>query len=231
MGLRKLVLGVASILLCAVATRAAREQCAANQTAAVECFVRNALATNLTTVRHGMTVSQFEAYGVAVSGILQTHHTYLVLVGLASAVADAMPPANADGTPNLSAQQTAISQIVSAAAQNHLVGAPAGTTLQDLEWFSSDIVAAMNDNEGYMELLTPGIGMRLIDSYLVTATSNGSVNWTDVNTRLSNAISSFLMAGTIKLPPGVSPAQLTSFVQDVAQAIQSYKSSTGRSHL
>ena len=47
----------------------------------------------------------------------------------------------------------------------------------DLEHFSLDVTSAMNDNNSVLELLTPGISLRIIDSYLVTATTNGSVNW------------------------------------------------------
>ena len=67
--------------------------CTASQQAAVECFVANAVKTNLTQPRYGMTLAQFEAYGAAVSNILQTHHTYLMLVGASSAIADLCEPA------------------------------------------------------------------------------------------------------------------------------------------
>jgi hypothetical protein len=75
----------------------AQTSCTASTSAAVQCFVSNAVTTNLAAPRHGLTLAQFQAYGVAVSQILQTHHSYLVLVTTASAVADAMPPINANG--------------------------------------------------------------------------------------------------------------------------------------
>ena len=78
--------------------------CTASSDAAVQCFVANAVTTGLTQPRYGMTLAQFQAYGVAVTKILQTDQTYLVLVGLSSAIADALPPTNADGTYNTSAQ-------------------------------------------------------------------------------------------------------------------------------
>ena len=91
--------------------------CKASQQAAVECFVADAVATNLTKPRYGMTLAEFESYGVAVSQILKTQRTYVAPVGISSAVADAMPPTNADGTPNQAAQDNAITQIIGAANQ------------------------------------------------------------------------------------------------------------------
>jgi hypothetical protein len=72
--------------------------CTASSDAAVQRFVANAVTTGLTQARYGMTLAQFQAYGVAATNILQTDQTYLVLVGLSGAIADALPPANADGT-------------------------------------------------------------------------------------------------------------------------------------
>ena len=89
--------------------------CKASQADAVECFVANAVSTGLAKPTHGMTLAQYEQYGVAVNSILQTNHTYIVLLGLSSAVADAMPPTNANGSANSSAQNAAIGSIVTAA--------------------------------------------------------------------------------------------------------------------
>ena len=49
-------------------------------------------------------------------------------------------------------------------------------------------VDAMNNNNGALELLTPGISLRIIDSYVITATSNGQVNWSEVDANLSTAL-------------------------------------------
>src|SRR5271167_238145 len=114
--------------------------CTASSDAAVQCFVANAVTTGLTTPRYGMTLAQFQDYGVAVTKILQTDQTYLVLVGLSSAIADALPPKNADGTFDSTAQDTAIAQIVAAAATDGFIWPPSGTTLQDLQWFTQDLV-------------------------------------------------------------------------------------------
>jgi hypothetical protein len=207
------------------------KNCTASQQAAVECFVANAVTTNLTTLRHGMTLPEFESYGVAVSRILQTHSTYLVLVGLSSAVADAMPPVNANGTANPTAQNNAIMQAVSAASRYGFTPPPTGVSLADLQHFSLDVASAMNDNQGALELLTPGISLRIIDSYIITATTNGQVSWTEVDAKLSTAVANFISSGLMKLPPRRTLAQLTSFADSLAQIIQTYKVATNRKAL
>jgi len=205
--------------------------CNSNQDAAVDCFVTNAVRTGLTSPRYGMTMSQFRAYGVSVSKILQTDETYLVIVGVSSAIADAMPPTNSDGTANVSAQQTAIAQITSALLANGLAALPSETTRNDLQYFAMDIVNAMDTSGGYLQLMTPGISLRVIDSYVVTGTSNGSVNWSAVDANLANALSNMVASGLIKIPSAISQSQLNSFVDSVAQAIWTYKRSTNRGHL
>jgi len=205
--------------------------CTASQQAAVECFVANAVATNLTKPRQGMTLAQFESYGFSISQILQTHSTYLMLVGLSSAVADAMPPVNADGTANQTAQNNAIIAAVSAASRDGLTSAPAGVSLLDLQHFSLDLAGAMNDNQGTLELLTPGISLRIIDSFILTATTDGQVSWTQVNADLSTAVANFISSGLIKVPPGLTLAQVTSFADSLATIIQTYKVATHRTAL
>jgi hypothetical protein len=205
--------------------------CTASQQAAVQCFVANAVATDLTKPRYGMTLAQFESYGVAVSQILQTHHTYLVLVGVSSAVADAMPPTNADGSSNQTAQENAVTQTVVAANQLGLASLPSGATLADLEHFSLDITNAMNDNNGVLEVLTPGVALRIIDSYIITATTNGSVNWSEVNSKVSAAISSYISSGLMKVPTGMTATQVASFANALAKVIYNYKVATHRTAL
>lgn len=205
--------------------------CTSSQQAAIECFVANAVATDLTKPRYGMTLAQFESYGVAISEILQTHQTYLVLVGISSAAADAMPPTNLNGSANLLAQQNAVSEIVAAAYTAGLVPIPAQTTLQEMEWFALDVSRAMNDNDGVLQLLTPGVTFRMIDSYVVTATSNAEVNWTEVNTNLTNAVNNFEKSGLIKIPAGMTTAKVAAFANAIAHIIYSYKVATGRTTL
>jgi hypothetical protein len=205
--------------------------CTSSQQAAIECFVANAVATDLTKPRYGMTLAQFESYGVAISEILQTHQTYLVLVGISSAAADAMPPTNLNGSANLLAQQNAVSEIVAAAYTAGLVPIPAQTTLHEMEWFALDVSRAMNDNDGVLQLLTPGVTFRMIDSYVVTATSNGEVNWAEVNTNLTNAVNNFEKSGLIKIPAGMTTAKVAAFANAVAHIIYGYKVATGRTTL
>lgn len=205
--------------------------CTASQQAAVECFVANAVATDLTKPRYGMSLAQFESYGVAISEILQTHQTYLVLVGVASAASDALPPTNSNGSANLLAQQQAISEIIAAASTAGLVPTPPQTTLHEMEWFALDVSSAMNDNDGVLQLLTPGVAFRIIDSYVVTATSGTEVNWTEVQTNLTNAVNNFVKAGLIKIPAGMTAAKITAFANAIAHVIYSYKVATGRKAL
>jgi hypothetical protein len=235
MQLPKSILAVAfSIAAIAVISKPAAAQatnCTASQQAAVQCFVANAVATDLTQPRYGMTLTQFEAYGVAVSEILRTHHTYLMIVGTSSAIADAMPPTNANGSANQAAQDLVVTQIVGAAVSNGLANATPATTLQDLQWFSLDITGAMNDNNGVMAMLTPGVSLRIIDSYVVTGTVNGTVNWTVVDASLSTALDNFIASGMMKVPAPMTTTQLKSFVTTLAHVIYDYKVSTGRKSL
>jgi hypothetical protein len=178
-----------------------------------------------------MTLAEFESYGVSVSLILRTQRTYVVLVGISSAVADAMPPANADGTPNQTAQDNAIMATISAANRYGFTSPPAGTTLLDLEHFSMDVADTMNNNNGALELLTPGISLRIVDSYIITATSNGQVNWSEVDANLSTVVSKYISSGLIKIPPGMFSYGVTSFVNSLAKIIYDYKVATHRTTL
>ncbi|MFZ0519708.1 MAG: hypothetical protein WAL95_01710 [Candidatus Acidiferrales bacterium] len=203
--------------------------CTASQSAAVQCFVANAVSTGLTQPRYGMTLAQFQDYGVAVTKILQTDQTYLVLVGLSSAIADALPPKNADGTYNEAAQGAAIAEIVAAAATSGFVWPPSGTDLQDLQWFTQDLVAAMNVNQQVLQILTPGVTLRIIDSYVITATgSDGTVNWPQVNSSLSTLVDNFIASGLVHLTPALTTVQIKSFASALAQIIYNYKTATNR---
>jgi hypothetical protein len=229
--LKNVLLAGVCLGVAATGPAAHAQTCTSSQDAAVHCFVANAVKTSLTKPRYGMTLAQFESYGVAVSHILKTNHTYLVLVGTASAIADAMPPTNADGTPNLAAQDLAVTQIVSAEVSKGLANTSSAAGLQDLQWFTLDAVEAMNANDGFMQLITPGVSLRILDSYVVSATSNGTVNWTLVNSSISAAVDQMTTAGLIKLPPGVTPARVKAFAEALAQAIYGYKVATNRAHL
>lgn len=225
---------LACVAVCAAAgvasaPRAVGQGCNSSQNAAVECFVDSAVKTNLTSLRYGMTMSQFQAYGVAVSKILQSRETYIVLGGVAAAVADAMPPTNANGTDNSAAQEAAISSIVAAELANGLITLPTQTTQQDLVWFSEDVVNDMNQTGGI--LMSPGLVLRVLDTYVTGATSSGTVNWSQVNTNISGLVSSLQKSGLLKLPSNLTTAQVSSFAQSVAQAIHTYTTATGRQSL
>jgi hypothetical protein len=230
---KRIVVLVFSLTATAALSQPAAAQstnCTSSQQAAVQCFVANAVATDLTKPRYGMTLAQFEAYGVAVSEILRTNHTYLVLIGTSSAIADAMPPTNANGSANQSAQDVAVTQIVSAEVSEGLANTTVAT-VQDLQWFSLDVTGAMNDNNGVMALLTPGVSLRIIDSYVVTGTTNGTVNWTVVDASLSQAVDNFIASGMFKVPGLTTTARLKAFVNSLAHIIYDYKVSTGRKSL
>lgn len=213
----------------AAAPPARAQSCNVSQDAAVQCFVSAALKTNLTSLRYGMTPPQFQAYGVSISKILQARQTYLVLAGMSSAVADAMPPTNADGSLNLTAQQTANTSIVGAEISSGIFALPAETTQQDLIWFTWDLTNGMNQSGGI--LMAPGFLLRTIDTYVVNATTSGVVNWTQVNTNISKLVTSLQNASILKLPANITAAQVISFAQSLAQIIYTYKTTTGRTTL
>ncbi len=82
-----------------------------------------------------------------------------------------------------------------------------------------------------MGMLTPGVGLRIIDSYVVTETSNGTVNWTAVDTSLSTAVDNFVASGMLKVPAPITIAELKTFVEKLAHIIYDYKVTTGRKSL
>ena len=221
--------GVCLWLVSAAPPLRAQGNCVSGPDAAVECFVGNAVRSNLVTVQYGMTMSQFKAYGVSVSKIVQQQPTALAVVGLASAVADALPPTNANGSANSAAQAAAVNSIVDAAVADDIITVPTETTSQDLKWFSLDLVNAMNANNGI--LLSPGTMLRVIDSYVVTATTSGTVNWTQANAGIATMISNFATAGLLKLPATVTTAQAIQFAQSLAQVTYTYRTATARTSL
>jgi hypothetical protein len=174
-------------------------------------------------------MSQFKAYGVSVSKIVQQQPTALAVVGLASAVADALPPTNANGSANQAAQTAAVNAIVDAGIADDFITVPAETNSQDLKWFSLDLVNAMNTSNGV--LLSPGTILRVIDSYVVTATASGAVNWTQANSGIATMITNFASAGLLKLPATITTAEAIQFAQSLAQITYTYRTATGRTSL
>jgi hypothetical protein len=223
------MLGVCLGVAAMAATSSVAQSCTSSQDAAVQCFVGNAVKTNLSSLRYGMTMTQFKAYGVAVSRLLQDQQDYLVLAGMASAIADAMPPTNADGSANPAAQQAAVTSIVQAEIADGMVTLPAEVSEQQTIYFSLDMVTSMNETKGIM--MSPGFLLRVTDSYVVTATANGAVDWTTVNSSLATMVSNLSSAGLLKLPVSVTLTEAQTFAQNLAQAIYTYKVATGRTSL
>jgi len=220
-----LVLGYA-----APASAQSSNPCTENQAMAVRCFVNSAVATKILTVPAGMTTSNFDSYAVAVLRISQDTNVSVILLGTTSAIADAMPPKNASGAANDAAQTNAVSAIVNAELSSGIIALPKGTTAAQLELFAKQAVQNMSGFTGVS--LSPGGALRLIDSYIVTATnSGGKVDWTEVNSTLTTAVKNLTSTGLLKLPSGLTQAQFTTFVENVAQAIAAYKTATGRKSL
>ena len=102
--------------------------CASSQTMAVKCYVRNALETSTVYLPSGMTMQQYQAYGVAILRILQSGHTYFMVLSASAAISDAMPATNGDGSANQAAQDAAVNSIVDAALTNGLITLPSNVT-------------------------------------------------------------------------------------------------------
>jgi hypothetical protein len=230
MSLKTIVLAGVCLLTASIAPPLqAQYGCSSGQDAAVQCFVSNAVRTNLVTLQYGMSMSQFRAYGVSVSKIVQQQPTALALVGLSSAVADALPPTNANGSANQAAQTAAVNSIVDAGIAADFLALPAETNAQDLKWFSLDLVSAMNASNGI--LLSPGSMLRVIDSYVVSATANGQVDWTQANAGIATMMTNLSTSGLLKLPSTITPAQAIQFAQALAQVTYTYRTATGRTSL
>jgi hypothetical protein len=75
-------------------------------------------------------------------------------------------------------------------------------------------------------LLSAGISLRIIDSYIVTATSNRTTNQTELRDSLAAAIRNFVGSGMMKVPPGMTLTQVTSFANSLAWVVTRYKVAT-----
>jgi hypothetical protein len=152
------------------------------------------------------------------------------LLGTTSAIADAMPATNSDGSADATAQTNAVNSIINSEILTGIIALPAQTTEVQLQTFAQQTVTDMTGFTGVS--LSPGAVLRLIDSYIITGTSTtGTINWTTVNANLTTAVNNLVSSGLLKLPAGVTQAQFTTFVEDVAQSIAAYKSTTGKKSL
>jgi len=178
----------------------------------------------------GMTISQFKAYGVAVSKVVQSPSAMVFLLGMAGATADAVPPTNADGTANQAAQDAFVNAVVSAGLNDGIIALPPETTPAQLEQFARDLTAGMAANSGVT--ISPGAFLRALDGYIVAATlSNGTVNWQQVGTSISNLLGALAAAGLMKLPANITISNIQQFALGTAAGIQQYKQATGRANL
>jgi hypothetical protein len=209
----------------------ADNKCADSPDAAVKCFVKNAVKSGLAAKPQGMTMSQYKAYGVSVSRIVQTPPTLVFLLGTMGAAADALPPVNADGvTPNAAAQEHAVGAIVDAALKAAFISLPQGSKRVHLKMFALSVADTMGQNTGVT--ISPGALLRLLDSYLVGARSaDGAVDWATVQTQINSLVDGLAQSGLLRLPNGVSSDGVKQFANDVAVAIDAYKAATMRSRL
>ena len=90
----------------------------------------------------------------------------------------------------------------------------------------------MNNNNGALELLTPGISLRIIDSYRHHCDHQWPASiGAEVDTSLSTVVTKYINAGLMKIPPGMFRNGITSFVNSLAQIIYTYKVATHRTAL
>ncbi len=215
--------------LAAIPTRA-QTSCTASPDAAVQCFVKNAVKAGLVDLPAGMTLSKYKAYGVSVSNIVQSPETLMFVLGTMCAVADALPPTNADGTTeNRDARDAAINAILDAGLNAGLAPLPPETTSDQLKRFARDVAATMTQSTGVQ--IAPGALLRLLDSMVVKATSGATVNWNKVSDDISSTVDGLVTAGLLKLPEGLPVDNVKQFANDLALAIQNYKIATGKTEL
>jgi hypothetical protein len=232
-----LILGAIALLagIPAAAQMPSQLQCTGSQDAAVQCFVTNAVSTRLASIPSGMTLAQYQAYGVAVSKTFQTPTLLVFLIGMTSAVADALPPTNAQGNSDQSAQETAVNAVVAAGLKDKLFALPSEVSLTQLQQIAREMTGQVAQNSGLV--ISPGALLRTLDSYIVSATSTSSgtaaaaVNWLEVTTGLSTLVDNLMSTGLMKLPTGITLSDVKQFALDVCTAIEQYKQATQKAHL
>ena len=229
---RVLILGIIGFF--SIAAASAQVQRTTSQDAAVQCFVKNAVSARLASLPSGTSIAQYEAYGVAVSKILQSPTVVTFLAGMTSAIADALPATHANGSPDASAQTNAINGIVAAGLKDGLFTLPAEVSITQLQQVAQNMTTLVGQNTGL--LISPGALLRTLDSYLVSATSSGSgaaatVNWLQVTNGLSTLVDNLVSTSLMKLPAGIASSDVKQFALDVCTAIEQYKLATQKAHL
>ncbi len=208
----------------------AQQDCSASQNGAVNCFVKNGVSTGLLVLPSGMTLTQYQSYGVAVSSVMQSPASAVFLLGMAAAAADAIPPTNVDGTANLAAQTTLVNAIVTAGLNDSVITLPAQTTTAQFQQLAVQLTTNMTGNPGVT--ISPGGFLRALDGFIIAATSSaGTINWLQVTTNITSLVSALQTTGLIKLPTGTTLANVEQFALDTANAIVVYKTATGKAHL
>jgi hypothetical protein len=231
-----LILGMLTLVtgIPAAAQIPSQLQCTGSQDAAVQCFVTNAVSTRLTSIPSGMTLAQYQAYGVAISKTFQTPTLLVFLIGMTSAAADALPPTNAQGNADQTAQNNAVNAVVAAGLKDALFTLPSEVSLAQLQQIAREMTGQVGQNNGLV--ISPGALLRTLDSYIVSATSTssgttGTVNWLEVTNGLSTLVNNLMSTGLMKLPTGISLGDVKQFALDVCTAIEQYKQATQKAHL
>jgi hypothetical protein len=206
------------------------QSCTGNQDAAVNCFVNDGVLSGLLAIPKGMSLTQYQSYGVSISKVLQSPSATVFLLGMAWAIGDAIPALNADGTANQPAQDAFVNAIITAGMKDGIILLPAETTSAQLQQFARDLTAGMTTNGGVT--ISPGAFLRVLDGYILAATMRtGTVNWAQVTTNITSLVNGLQTAGLIKLPGSITIANVQQLALDTANAIEIYKIATGRTHL
>jgi hypothetical protein len=218
--------------------------CTAAQNAAAKCVAGTALNAKLLLVPSGIAPSPDGTLDLASPRAPRSRSIAVTIAAALAAVAAAMPPVNVNGSPNAAAQIAAINAMIEAAVSRGILPLPARTTLAQLQSLAqnstanaaadsnADAEADPGDDRNDDASLSPATVLRVIDSYIVTATdANGNVRWATADAGISAAIGNLLSSGMIQLPSGMTLSKLDLFAGDVARAIAAYKSATGRRSL
>lgn len=205
--------------------------CDASSQAAVDCFVLHAVKTGLVQLPPDMTLDQFRAWGVSVAEMLREPGASVLALGLASAVADALPPVSVNGLDaDASAQAAAVDAIVESAIATRLLVLPAGATAADAKRMVIKMAERFGSYNG--PNFSSGTVLRMLDAILMSATdSAGRVDWAKVNDSIAKLVNALNAAGLLTLPSGTTVDGVRRFAQDTALAIYNYKLATGQSRL
>jgi hypothetical protein len=205
--------------------------CDSSPQAAVDCFVQHAVKTGLVELPPDMTLDEFRAWGVSVAEMLREPGASVLALGLASAVADALPPVSLNGLDrDASAQAAAIDAIVESAIATRLLVLPAGATAADAKRMVFQMAERFGSYNG--PNFSSGTVLRMLDAVLMSATdSTGRVDWVKVNDSIAKLVAALNAAGLLTLPSGTTVDGVRKFAQDTALAIYNYKLATGQSRL